>query len=147
MNDMSIRRGGKEMTLPSDNNFLTNEAVALLGQQIKPKGPYLLGIDWCHIQRTSRVIEKGTGDPHPDGWYVRENTGMAGVIPAWKIAELLDCGEFKSMRKEHEDKLIEARNQVSLDDASREDVSDEVFTKADFETALKKVSRKIEPET
>src|SRR5580704_1133515 len=91
MNDMSARRHGKSTQSTIGKKQLTSEEMALLTEQMAPKGPYLLGIDWCHLQQTSKVLEKGTGDPHPDGWYVSENTGMAGVIPAWKVAELLDC--------------------------------------------------------
>ena len=43
----------------------------------------LLGIDWCHIDRV----------PHG-------NTGFAGVIPAWKIREILDSDELVKMRED-----------------------------------------------
>jgi len=71
-----------------------------------------------------------------------ENTGMAGVIPAWRIAEVLDRDELKDKRKE---KLLPEKQYettASLDTAD-DDVS-EVFTQRDFEAALKKVSRKVE---
>lgn len=51
-------------------------------------GPWLLGIDWMHVnnQEPVRTVD---GKEYQDGSFVRSNNGIAGVIPAWKIEELL----------------------------------------------------------
>lgn len=107
-----------------------------------PKGPYLLGIDWCHLHSTEKVRGKD-GKILPDGSCVRTNSGMAGVIPAWKIAELLDSEELKAMRRVEDEKLSKSKRESSVSlDSAEETLTP--FTKEDFETALKKASRKIE---
>jgi hypothetical protein len=67
--------------------------------QIEEKniGPLLLGINWGHI--LSRLpVKDGVEQSVPNNWYVESNTGFAGVVPAWKIHELL-----------YSDELIESR--------------------------------------
>jgi hypothetical protein len=40
-------------------------------------GPWLLGIDYCHIHRSEPLLDKKTNERNPD-WVVRSNTGMMG---------------------------------------------------------------------
>jgi hypothetical protein len=61
-----------------------------------PYEPYLLGIDYCHIFSKDRVFNRHTDKPHDD-WYVKSNTGMMGVIPAWKLTAMLEGPEMKSI--------------------------------------------------
>jgi hypothetical protein len=115
LNDMSVRRFGVERYSDiKDKDLVT--AVQDFFRQMKAKGPYLLGIDWCHIHSTN-IIRDSSGSPVPDGSYVRENTGMAGVIPAWKIAEVINCEELTMQRKDADKKLSESADRVSLDTA------------------------------
>ena len=67
-----------------------------------PKGPYLLGIDFCHIPNRSIVYRKGVQGAEPTQDFVHENTGMAGVIPAWRIIDVLFSDELREMRKQTE---------------------------------------------
>ena len=61
-------------------------------------GPWLLGVDWCHTI-TSVPVLGGSGDAkEKTGQYVEVNTGMAGVIPAWRLLEILESEELKIMR-------------------------------------------------
>lgn len=71
------------------------------------------------------------------------NSGMAGVIPAWKIDELLNGEELLNMRTDEDQKITKQKKEsaVSLDSADQE----RPFTKDDFAIALKKASRKITP--
>lgn len=81
-------------------------------------GPWLLGIDWCHLLTREPVREKGEDEkPTQQGWFVRSNSGMAGVIPIWKLDELLDIDELKEGRDRQEQQLKEekARINTSLD--------------------------------
>jgi hypothetical protein len=141
MNDMSQRRyGQKRVGAPSPEKpgqfvHIPKEAF----DAMNPKGPYLLGIDCCHLHSKAYVLN-GEGK-QTDGSFVRQNSGMAGVIPAWKIAEIIESEELVAVRKEA-DKAITKKKQessASLDSAEAETVE---FTKEDFEAVLKKASRK-----
>jgi hypothetical protein len=146
MNDMSVRRAGKDRpgTL-SDNLTKAQENFLMMEPFLNPKGPYLLGIDWCHIPRKAPIRSRD-GLPIEEGWYVEENTGMAGVIPAWKIRDILDDEELKMQRKSADDHLTEKKKSspISLDSADKQP---DIFTQEDFETALKKASRKLSGQT
>ena len=50
-------------------------------------GPWLLGIDWCMIPSWEPVCDK-SGREHPGEWRVPANTGMMGVVPAWRLHSL-----------------------------------------------------------
>ena len=52
-------------------------------RQLVSDGYWLLGMNWCHLE------DQG-----------KENTGMAGVIPAWKILEVINTEQFVNQRKE-----------------------------------------------
>jgi hypothetical protein len=107
MNDMSQRRAGRKR---GEHPEETDPSVVKQGgttqttrrmpdwTYLNPKGPFVLGIDFCHLDRKTKVNEPN-GDAVSEGWYVKENTGMAGVIPAWKIAEILDYEELRAMRQ------------------------------------------------
>lgn len=51
---------------------------------------FLLGLDWSHFPIPKRVLEADKQTPTPDQHWVELNSGMMGVVPAWKVAELLD---------------------------------------------------------
>jgi hypothetical protein len=67
-------------------------------------GPWLLGIDWVHIHNYEPVLtqrdEKSIAVPK---LWVKAHTGMAGVIPAWRLADLLTSPELKMARKKEDD--------------------------------------------
>lgn len=50
-------------------------------------GPFLFGIDYCHLYDRQRVRSERTGEPVND-WYVQGNSGMMGVIPAWRLTDM-----------------------------------------------------------
>jgi hypothetical protein len=62
----------------------------------------LLGIDWGHLPRHASVLERDRRTVVSEGWCVEVNSGMAGVVPAWKIKELLYCEEFRHQREQNE---------------------------------------------
>jgi len=63
-------------------------------------GPWLLGIDWLHLHDNEPVrdaedkeilaVKNAYGKEIFPKSHVHSNTGMAGVIPAWRIPGLLD---------------------------------------------------------
>ena len=56
----------------------------------------LLGVDWGHIPLDLPVLDKA--DNPVDGQHVRSHTSMSGVVPAWRLRELLDLQPFKHQR-------------------------------------------------
>lgn len=67
------------------------------------------------------------------------NMGVSIIIPAKKIMEVLYHPELVEMRREL-DRILDQSNLPTADTAKKPQ-----FTRADFETALKKVSRKVAP--
>ncbi len=105
-------------------------------------GPWLLGIDWSHLTSFSAVLNKDKRSAVEPPQWVEINSGMAGVIPAWRIQEILDLPELV-MRREEVDRMISEELQ---DGSPAPDVATEpaAFTQSDFEQALRKVSRRVE---
>jgi len=60
----------------------------------------LLGVDFCHIHSREPVIDNVTKRPVNPDWYVSSNTGMAGIIPAWKLADIFENEELKRLIEE-----------------------------------------------
>ena len=67
------------------------------------------------------------------------NMGVSIIIPAKKVLEVLYHPELVKLRTEAIEKMKKEKNLPVTDSASKP----ELFTKVDFEAALKKVSRKI----
>jgi hypothetical protein len=111
----------------------------------------LLGVDFCHISMWESVYERsGEGLLVPTAERVRNNPGMAGVIPAWHLRTFLDRKEFKEMRDA--DGQVFEENKRRLGTVHEGDVTMDfadseagAFSKSDFEKALKRVSRPIQP--
>jgi hypothetical protein len=59
-------------------------------------GPWLLGVDWGHITSNDYVL-MGGGIRHTMDLYVRSNTGMMGVVPAWKLDEIFNTERVKKL--------------------------------------------------
>jgi hypothetical protein len=105
--------------------------------------PILLGIDCGHIDRYEDVVDE-KDKAHPAGWRVKSNTGMAAVIPAWRLSDLLNTEELVMQREQkdrqwkEQQEAEEKRNGVTLDVEKPED-----FTAEDYQDALHRASRKI----
>jgi hypothetical protein len=107
-------------------------------------GPWLLGVNWCHLNYSERVrvIDESTGNV---SYRIEEmHSGMAGVIPSWRLLELLESEPIMKLY-EAQDKRIAAEKKAKSEPvvAVLDSSSQDEFTKQDFEDALKKVSRKI----
>ena len=66
--------------------------------------PGLIGVDWGHIHSKEPVRNK-FGEPMPEKWYVNSNSGMIGVVPAWKLSELLHLPEFDEVRMKNDEMI------------------------------------------
>jgi hypothetical protein len=74
------------------------------------------------------------------------NMGVSIVVPAKKILEVLYHPELVAMRKEFLEKEKEANYPTADSTLRTAEGEKHTFTKVDFETALKKASRKIKSE-
>lgn len=61
----------------------------------------LLGVDWGHIPMMLPVLDR-QGKELADGSYIKSHTSMSGVVPAWRLRELLDSKQFKDQRMQDE---------------------------------------------
>jgi hypothetical protein len=88
----------------------------------QPGRPALLGIDWGHFSDKAAVRDPN-GGPSPDKLYVEQNRGLAGIVPAWQITELLQAEEVDEMRKNQREELErELRgSETTLDSAGEVD--------------------------
>lgn len=77
------------------------------------KGPWLLGVDWSHLPLYKPVLEKNLKHQVPERWKVETNSGMAGVIPAWRLRQLLDIEEFVVQRKKLGEVLAKQMEQAA----------------------------------
>jgi hypothetical protein len=68
----------------------------------------LLGLDWSHLYDIAHVRWPG-GVEIDEGWVVRQNSGMMGVIPAWRILALLENEHVAKERTEAESKWRSGR--------------------------------------
>ncbi len=64
-----------------------------------PGKPSLLGIDWGHFHDHQLVLDS-IGEPLAGRQFVKQNSGIAGVVPAWKLTELLQSEELTRLRDE-----------------------------------------------
>jgi hypothetical protein len=64
-----------------------------------PNGPWLLGVDWCMVPTWENVCDD-KGNELPNRWLVPANSGMMGVVPAWRLKALLDRDDVVAKRVE-----------------------------------------------
>lgn len=76
--------------------------MAGVGRTFLHKFLGLLGIDWGHIPMRLPVLTSH-GAPVEDNTYVKSHTSMSGVVPAWRLRELLEAGSFRDQRMEDEE--------------------------------------------
>jgi hypothetical protein len=73
------------------------------------------------------------------------NMGVGIVVPAMKILETIRQRELMKQIEELENRELKKQSNIPGLDSARAKRDEPGFSKSDFETALKKVSRKIEP--
>jgi hypothetical protein len=126
----------------SGSPVLVRETVGLAGQredrsrlQMMGLGDtYLLGLMHGHWDIREAQINEAQFSHDPRRGV---NLGIGIVVPSDKIIDILERPELKAKREEREETVRRAR--IPSPDITK------AFTQAEFETALKKASRKIEP--
>jgi hypothetical protein len=66
-------------------------------------GPWLLGIDFGHLPIYEPVFLGDRETPAADGLVARSNSGQMGVVPAWKLLELLNDPLFADARAKRDE--------------------------------------------
>jgi hypothetical protein len=131
------------VSLSDPYEFASSPSITdLVGQ------PALLGIDCGHVRSFDPVLD-ASGKPQSYGWRVESNTGMAIVIPAWRLYDWLQTEEMSVQRKE-KDRQYQGEQEANKQNSSVAfDVAKpDSFTPEDYQDALKRASRKIsQPET
>jgi hypothetical protein len=100
-----------------------------------------------------KVREKGTKQPLEEGWVVQSNSGVSGVIPAWRLQDLLNQEDVVMERKRWDDELTKRKESspVVLDAHTGDERprhrerGSEGFTEEDFEDAVDRVTRRESP--
>jgi len=113
----------------------------------RDRNTWLLGIDWGHI-RDWVTLHSQDRKPMTNAAQVPLNTGVAGVIPAWKLLELLEIDSLKKGMKQAEDDFI-ARRAVpgAVADSISPPATDENPThREDFNSLVGAAARKREQE-
>ena len=77
---------------------------------------WLLGIDWGHLPVWDDVF-----DGNQKSGRMRVSTGMAGVVPAWKLRDLLNKEGILMARDKVEKQLSERDEGAAILDVSKED--------------------------
>ena len=137
-----VRARQKEMGhVPSIEEQARFKAVSFSGTQ----GPWLLGIDFGHPPLWQEVYKKD--EKTRADLVVDANTGLAGVIPAWRLLKLLEVEKLMKQRAKDDRKLAKQiakdaskETSIILDSSKR---SDDALTEKEFLSTLKKVTRKL----
>jgi len=79
-------------------------------------GPWLLGIDCAHVPLWKPVYESDCKTKTPEGYRIEANTGIACVIPAWRILDLLNGGEFVKARKRDDARTAKRKPNAAVSD-------------------------------
>jgi len=105
--------------------------------------PRLLGIDCGHVPKYEKIVN-GALTPDPQGWKVNVNTGMAIVIPAWRLDDMLYRPELVMQRKQKEE---QERKEQEAEETVVSDVEEMPFTRESYEDVLRRASLKVSDPT
>jgi hypothetical protein len=113
----------------------------------KKIGPILLGIDFAHLPDWNHVFKKipNRATMGETDYWAASASGIAAVVPAWKILDLLNTPKLVDDRAERDleltEKMEKIENPFVLDSAKGQESPE--FTKQDFEADLQKASRRV----
>ena len=78
---------------------------------VEPGRAVVLGVDCAHIPRWVPVFQEDRTTREKDRW-VELNTGIAAVIPAWRVLNLLNQNHLVKHR-EQQDRELDAEHKAS----------------------------------
>jgi hypothetical protein len=77
-------------------------------------GPWLLGIDCAHVPLWKPVYQSDRETKDPSGLQVETNTGIACVIPAWRILDLLNDEDLVKARKRDDAEIAKRKEGAAI---------------------------------
>jgi hypothetical protein len=129
--------GKMPKALQGRRRYTQNAGIELLPPQ-GTFGPWLLGIDWGHLPLWKPVYSAKDLTAVKGGHYAEQNTGIACVLPAWHILDLLMKEEdFVKERKKDKEALDRRKRDSAVIDVHVESP----LTKAGFDDVLRRASR------
>jgi len=94
---------------------------------------FLVGVDWGHIPTLNPVLEDDGVTRARGGWLSQGHSGQSGVVPAWRLRDLLDSEPIATMRAAHDEELAR-RIASGRVDGEEADVSLEAVLQEDERT-------------
>lgn len=122
--------------------FLDLDPIKWTRERAPRTGQDIIGITWGLFPHYAPILDEDR-KPIEERWLVTDNSGMELIVPSWRILELLSLEEVVEERDKREKQW---HAELMRNDQAVATSSDEaVFTKADSDEALRKVSRKRAP--
>ena len=90
---------------------LPTKIVERKGKPIPHDRAVILGVDFCHIQNLTRAYDQHGNEL--DHFRLPQNTGMAGIVPAWKVEDLLNSAVVQNELKGIEEATLKYRGSHS----------------------------------
>ncbi len=117
---MYYMENGKQVPLPTNG-------ISPKRRHLNMISSWLLGIDFCHIRDDEQIFSKLSRKPIAEPWYVKSNTGMMGVIPAWRLVEIIEGPGMKKIIDARAAQIMqqEAKSGVELDAAQKPSESEQ----------------------
>ena len=82
-------------------------------------GPWLLGVDWGHLPLYQPMFEKiGNAYEKSETHYYDINTGIACVVPAWRILDILNIDALKAQRQQDDEEIARRKMESSVPDTN-----------------------------
>ena len=96
--------------LPMSSRPKKDDPRTLMIVPLPGSGPWLLGVDWGHLHNWEEVCDETCHSVLPKR-IVSSNTGMMGVVPAWKLNEMFELNEVQEVIRKVDEELKIARAQ------------------------------------
>ena len=99
----------------------------------EPNRIHFLGVDFCHLPELAELGKEEDGKFRPlKHLWIKHSAGIMGVIPAWKVKEVLMRPDVARRRKEIEDEHTQQRDRQAFKD-SIEPALEAVGDESEFE--------------
>jgi hypothetical protein len=131
---------GSPALVKLEGSRLTDEATRREGRL--PRTLRLMGVDCAHLPFWSPLRERRDHETVIKDRWVETNSGIAAIVPAWRLLRLLNSEQLMAEREEAERKRGERQRKASVAVPDVAIATEPGFTETDFLDALKRVSRK-----
>jgi len=126
---------------------LPENAVNVIGQGGVASRVYLLGVDWGSHPWQADVLDPVTNRPEQPPRIVKASSGLAMVVPIWKLRHLLNDPKYVALRAQAEEAALKYEQMADtgavMDSAEPMEVHH--FDRQDFMDSLGKATRRVTP--